>query len=125
MEKKRTAVAIIIKNGHVLLLKRKDTDKALPSVYCLPGGKQEGNEDSAETMIREVFEETRLDIGNWRFLEQKENDRFIIDFFVVTRTIGTVTLSDEHESARWVHPKDFKSLAIAPLTEKVLNKYFE
>ena len=53
---------LIFKNGKILLLKRTETKKFLPGYYDLPGGKVEPGEDPNHALIREVKEETGLDI---------------------------------------------------------------
>lgn len=55
---KRSAV-IILKNDQILLMHR---NKLNQEYYVIPGGTIEIGEDSAETAIREIKEETNLDI---------------------------------------------------------------
>jgi ADP-ribose pyrophosphatase YjhB (NUDIX family) len=51
------AIVAVIDNGRVLLTKREDFE-----VWCLPGGGVEEGESLAEAGIREVKEETGLDV---------------------------------------------------------------
>lgn len=55
-----TVDALVVQSGHVLLVKR----KAAPGrgLYALPGGFLEQTETLEEAMMREVYEETRLDV---------------------------------------------------------------
>lgn len=58
MNYKRVAV-VIVKNEQVLLMHRIKKKKAY---YCFPGGKQDPGESPEQTAIREIKEETGLDI---------------------------------------------------------------
>lgn len=51
------ACVAIIENDHVLLTKRKDFD-----VWCLPGGLVEENETVVQAALREMYEETGLEV---------------------------------------------------------------
>ena len=51
--------AVIFKDHHVLLLKIEDNGKA---VWVIPGGGREGSESEEECVIREVWEETHLQV---------------------------------------------------------------
>ena len=57
--------AIIIQDGKLLLLKQ-DTDNGRS--WSLPGGKQEPHESVGEALVREVKEETGLDVTPDRLL---------------------------------------------------------
>ncbi len=64
----KVGVGVMIKDGNKILLghrsaKRKDTGGIFePDTWTLPGGKQEYDETVEETAIREIKEETNLDI---------------------------------------------------------------
>lgn len=58
------AVALIINDGHILLIKRASRDDdPWSGQIALPGGFQKSGETSVETAIRESFEETNVRIG--------------------------------------------------------------
>lgn len=57
--KRISARAIIIEGDKIGLMYRKKTNH---SFYCLPGGKQEENEQLEETVVREIKEEFGIDI---------------------------------------------------------------
>jgi 8-oxo-dGTP diphosphatase len=53
-----TADGVLIKNGKILLIKRKN--EPWKGMYALPGGFVEYGERVEDTVLREVFEETGL-----------------------------------------------------------------
>lgn len=58
-----TAVAVIRRDdGRILLLKRREDEIVYPGCYTFPGGKVEGNDTIAETLIKEVKEECGLEL---------------------------------------------------------------
>jgi 8-oxo-dGTP pyrophosphatase MutT (NUDIX family) len=71
LEKHFTASALIIDNGRVLLLHHKKL-----GVWLYPGGHVEKNETPDQTVIREVKEETGLDI---EIIGEKDNNLADID----------------------------------------------
>ena len=57
-------VVILDEGGRVLLLKRPTWISWAPGQWAFPGGKLEKDETPEEAAIREVKEETRLDVEN-------------------------------------------------------------
>src|SRR4051812_29357511 len=58
-----SVVAVIRRqDGRILLLKRRDDEVVYPGCFTFPGGKVEGNDTIAETLIKEVKEECGLDL---------------------------------------------------------------
>ena len=51
------ASAVVVSDGQVLLIKRRDVE-----VWALPGGAIDSGESTAQAAIREVKEETGIDI---------------------------------------------------------------
>lgn len=121
--KRKSVVGILTCDGKILLLKRHPYDRTLPNFYCLPGGKVDENESLETALIREVKEETNIDIDGCTFFVKDENEKFEINFFKVETTATNVTISDEHESYMWMELADlalYQDL-IAPVTFKALK----
>ena len=60
---KKTARAVIIQDGKLLVFfRRKIIDGVESTYYAIPGGHVEDNETCEETVIRELHEEMNLDI---------------------------------------------------------------
>lgn len=62
------ALAIIERNGTVLLLQRRDRNPLWDKKWEFPGGKVERGEDPVQTVHREVLEETGLTLEQANFL---------------------------------------------------------
>lgn len=110
---KKAVLAIIINDkDEMLLLKRYDTDRT-NSGFCLPGGKVDTGESNIEALIREVKEETHLDISIakslFTYVSQLEGrDDFLIEVFrVYTKTLNVEIDIREHSSflftSSWGH----------------------
>ena len=56
---RRGAVAVVVRDGRMLVIRRARTVVA-PLVYCFPGGGIEGDESEEEALVRELREEVGL-----------------------------------------------------------------
>ena len=102
--------AVIIKDGKILLEKRKnDPGKGK---WSIPGGLVELGESVEQTVIREVKEETGLDVEKPEHIDvvdniiRDENDEVkyhfvIIDYFMKLKG-GTLKAATDAEELRWV-----------------------
>lgn len=91
MSRDRAGV-IIVHEGNILLMYRKKGDA---EYYCIPGGHIEAGETVEEAAIREIKEETTLDVELTEFMiELKNQDRNETYFFSKNFT-GSVELSGE------------------------------
>ncbi len=106
--------AIIIRDGKVLLEKRKnDPGKGRWSV---PGGVVELGENVTQTVIREVKEETGLDVAEPEHIDvvdqitRDENGRtkyhFIIIDYIVNLKGGTLKAASDADELAWVSLDD-------------------
>lgn len=121
--------AFIEKDGKVLVLM--DPDLGLD----FPGGKiQEGETDFAESLKREVREETKLEIEKgdafttWYNVfgakHRNAGKKVYLVGFKCKYLSGEITLSDEHSEYRWIDKSDYKKLDDGSLYFKALEKYF-
>ena len=100
---------LINEHGQILLLRKSDDH-----TWGLPGGKQDGEEQPRDTLIRELFEETNL-IINYSDLDlvshprydetehKKHNNR--VQCFRVRNWKGEIKLSSEHDQYQWIEPR--------------------
>jgi 8-oxo-dGTP diphosphatase len=106
----RVAVnAYLIRNGKFLLLKR-TTD---PKIWVPPGGRLKIDEDPVKGLIREVKEETGLDIEviapvNTWFGRWKDTWLLSIDYLTYA-TAGQLTLSSEHDHSYWISLEELEN----------------
>lgn len=107
--------------GRLLLIQRGHAPAQ--GQWTLPGGRCEPNEDSARAVIREVREETGLEVEVIRFVGTVERaaaaDRvYVIDDYLVTVTGGALRPGDDAVDAAWVSVDE---LAEWDLTEGLID----
>lgn len=116
------AVVIIDGRGRVLVLRRGATDPWMPGHWCLPGGGREKNETPQQNALREVKEETGLDVHSMRFigtLTDGEGIGFFYQAFRVNCT-GDVRLDWENDQFLWASPTEMNRLSFVPGAKEVI-----
>jgi 8-oxo-dGTP diphosphatase len=101
--------------GRLLLVKRGHEPGA--GLWSLPGGRIEPGETDAEALVREMREETGLEIEPGPLLgavQRPAGDGAVIDIrdYSAVVTGGTLIPGDDAADARWVSAADLGSLAI-------------
>lgn len=101
------AKALVIHDGKLLVLKRKNN--TIPELNGLdfPGGRLKENESPEQALARELKEETGIsaDIGQPIHvfdIFRRENERLLGICYLCTPHNVNIKLSDEHESFRWL-----------------------
>ncbi|MCK5452885.1 MAG: NUDIX hydrolase [Calditrichia bacterium] len=92
----------LIRDNRFLMLKRSQS----PQIWSPPGGRLRLDEDPMKGLIREVKEETQLDIKvvapvNIWFGIWQQNWLLSIDYLAYSKA-GEIILSEEHNDYRWV-----------------------
>ena len=92
--------------GNILVQDRKNPD--WPGI-CFPGGHVEPGESFVESVIREVWEETGLTIGNpilcgTKQFQTEAGERYVVLFYKTNQFSGELKSSDEGE-VFWI-PRD-------------------
>jgi 8-oxo-dGTP diphosphatase len=96
---------IIIKDGMVLLGKRKNSHGA--GMWAFPGGHLELNETVEECATRETLEETGLHIKNLRYgtftndIFQQEKKHYVTLFVMAEYNYGDLELKEPHKCEQW------------------------
>ena len=115
----------------VLVLKKDDCSFLSVSLkndhtdFNLPGGKLEDNETLEETGIREVKEETGIDIFNLKFLyKDYDNDTEVVTFYT-TDYFGEINTLENHV-VKWLPIYDLTKSKKWPIyNSMIFNKYLE
>jgi len=131
----KVGVAGIIPRGKtVLVLRRSKTDAFLPGAYDLPGGGLDPGEAPEDGIVREVLEETGLQVSAVRSMGTRSyvlsdtgtNDKLLISFILkVEEGVFDVTLSEEHDFFRWVSDSDLDEIfEEGDLMGRIIHEYF-
>jgi 8-oxo-dGTP diphosphatase len=116
-------VGAVIKDdeGRLLLIKRGHEPSA--GLWSLPGGRIEPGETDAEALVREMREETGLEIEAGHLLgtvQRPGRQGTVIDIRDYTATVigGTLRPGDDAADARWVSTGELDTL---PLTDGLVE----
>ncbi len=95
--------AVIVKDGQVLLVKRgQDPEKGL---WGTPGGFVDWDETVEDTVVREVKEETSLDVKNLKlvgvFSSPKRHPKQVINLVYLVEAVGDLKHSDDAIDVKW------------------------
>ena len=118
----------IIKNDNdeILIVKRHPKSRTDPEMWELPGGKVESGEFFTDALVREIKEETNLDVKVGDFCEAVQNDymhkRTVQIMMYLIDATGEVRISDEHTDWMWADLEKIKSLEISTSLKKLLKK---
>jgi 8-oxo-dGTP diphosphatase len=110
--------AFILFQGKVLILREstKYTDGTNASKYDVVGGRVEPGERFDSSLLREIKEETGLEVkvgrpffvNEWRPVVKGEQWQVVGTFFECNALSDEVVLSEDHDGYEWINPKDFK-----------------
>ena len=82
-----------------------DGDKVLvgkkPSGFWIPGGHANSGESSKDAAIRELKEETNLDLSNLKLFYSKITEDKIVDVYVCNEFSGEAKADDDLEEVQW------------------------
>ena len=113
------SAVVLDANGRLLLTKRADNGK-----WCLPGGHLESGETVSESIVREVKEETGLDVEILRITGVYSNPHRVLVYddgnrahvvalnFEVRILGGSLTVSDETTAFGWYSATDLAVLNV-------------
>lgn len=120
----------LVRDGErILLIKR--GRPPLQGYWSLPGGMVDLGETLAETVVREVREETGLEVEVTRFLgyadDAIDHDQagrvqyhFLLMNFEARLLGGELLAGDDAQEARWVTPDEARQLQITDTVERAL-----
>ncbi|MGW4483500.1 NUDIX hydrolase [Amycolatopsis sp. NPDC004368] len=94
--------------GRLLLIQRGHDPGA--GLWSLPGGRVEKGETDTEAVVRELREETGLDVTPHTFVGMVARGPYDIRDYECTATPGTLTPGDDAADARWVDSAELVEL---------------
>jgi ADP-ribose pyrophosphatase YjhB (NUDIX family) len=124
--------AVIVKKGRVLLVRR--GSEPLKGHWTLPGGVLEVGESLTDAVVREVMEETGLDVEPLELIElldriHREGERvrfhYVIADYLCRVTGGKLQAASDADAVRWVQRAEWNShsaLALDPITVRVMER---
>ena len=121
-------VCLIQQGDYVLLLDRQHDDF---KGFIPPGGKVEFPESLTEAAIREVKEETGLDVCNLRYkglyeyVNPVKNDRYMIYNYLTTSFSGTLLENTQEGKPVWVHVNEVPRLPMQASIRRRFPLFFE
>ena len=129
------AKAVIVnENNQVLIVQEATTyeDGTQFGKYGLPGGRLNLGESYENGLIREVREETGLEVmigqplyvGEWCPNIRGTKHQIIAIFTICKAKSTEVILSEEHDAYKWIDAKDLKDINFMDPDDKVLERFF-
>jgi len=125
VETKLAVGAVIFRDDGAVLVVRRAKPPAEGS-WTLPGGRVEDGETLEHAVVREVREETSLEVVVTKELEtlvlEREGFSYRITDFSCRRVSGELRAGDDASSARWVLPQNFDDLALTADVRRVIAR---
>ena len=117
--------AIIIKDSQYLVLLRSSDSKFFPNQWDFLGGKRKDDETPEEAVIREVKEETNLDVKTENILGEYTHTEHntLLKFTVhqVKMLSRDIKLSADHSQFVWKTKEELLNMNIAPIVRMFLE----
>lgn len=132
MKRKRHAAIVVLDGNKVLIMQRSITDSWKPCHWALPGGGVEKDETFIEGAIRELKEETHLDIldpSKLELIKVAEGGKMVF-YLAKNAHSGSVDLEKashgfEHQSHRWATKDELEFMQTVPDLDELLSIVLE
>ncbi len=131
---KIVVAGLVAHQGKILIIQRSSDDDVFPNLWELPSGKREFFERSEDAAVREVKEETGIDVKTvmpvsvFEFKVEKPNeirDATQISFLVKPIGKPKVKLSNEHQSFTWITENELNTFNLSSETRDTISKAFK
>lgn len=116
--------------GEILILQRSKTDDVLPEYWDIPGGTLEDGEDPAIGAIREVKEESGIDIVNPKLffyrskVDIRKDKQFVsLIFWVKVLNPQIILNSEDHQVYAWIQPSEIGKYKTVEYLEGCIATY--
>ncbi|MBF0780526.1 NUDIX hydrolase [Granulicatella sp. 19428wC4_WM01] len=116
----RYAVEILIEHHNKFLIcKRQSHLKIAPNIWNVPAGKVKENEGIEEALLREVKEETNLDISNVEYIDyhfiNKKHKRIVFTYYTKVEKIENFILDKtEFSESKWISAEEVDEITSLP-----------
>jgi len=117
---------IFNKECKILALYRSETAPSRPNTWDFPGGNLDFGENTTKGILREVKEETGLDIKELTIFDvaskiDKEGEFWVTIVYKAKTNFDKVVLSFEHTKFKWVTPEEFLELESSETQKRFIN----
>lgn len=114
------------KGGRFLVIRRTGTAPSDPNRWDLPGGELDFGEDAMAGIIREIREETGLEIRDLKPFDVEshinEDGGFWVTIAYTAKAISDkVVLSFEHNEFKWITAEEFFNLETSDKLKRFVN----
>jgi 8-oxo-dGTP diphosphatase len=125
---------IVVREGKILIVQRHANEVVLPNIWELPSGKREPLEKSSHSLLREIREETGLEVEiikplsvfDYQIKKSHEiRDTTQINFLVRPKDNSQVRLSHEHQAFAWIDAGQVDEFEISKPVREVIHIAFK
>ena len=127
--------AFIVHDEKILIVRESNryAEGTNAGLFDVPGGRVQPGQHFAESLQREVQEETGLQIAigqpffvnEWRPTIQGKPSQIVGIFFICTATNQAVTLSQDHQEFQWITPADYRQYPLIENLHAAFAAYLE
>ncbi len=123
----KTAAAIFLRNGKILLEKRRADEDNYAGIWAIPGGHLHKGEKPERALVREMFEELGARITEYKFiaalkdLDKTSRQWYKCHFFLCIKWKGKMTKSAECAKIKWQKLGELRKLKMASVDRKAIK----
>lgn len=124
----QAASVALFHNERILLILR--GRESLAGLWSLPGGRLEASETHEQAAIREIHEETGLQVSNLKFVKKftpfqmqngvKVESKFRLKVFTSLHFTGNLCADDDAADAQWFEISQLENLSLTPQAGKLI-----
>ncbi len=119
---------MLFRNSKFLILKRKSSVNEKDGLWELPGGMVDYDESPNDAIVREIFEETSIEVLDvspiYVFNINRSDGKIVGIVYTLKFAFDEVVLSDEHEDYMWISEADVDDYNFVGDLKSELLDYF-